>query len=183
MDSRSSLALATVGADVIRATEDLEGRVTLNTVLLAEVGLLGAVDLCELDVLLLEGGGGLLVLGGEGLAVTTPGSEDWEQSQLLVVPPSEAGVGLGQGRERLTLGEDEVVGLDEVAKGVLGQLMDVGVALSRDHAGEGRQQAVAESLVLHVWEWGRGSKGRRRRDNSNSSSLAKQSRLPICQCS
>lgn len=72
----SSLALATVGGDVVKALEDLEGGVALNAVILAEVSLLSAVDLGELDVLLLEGGGSLLVLGCEGLAVTAPGGED-----------------------------------------------------------------------------------------------------------
>lgn len=72
----SSLALALVRGNVVKAAEDLEGGVALNTVLLAEVLLLCAVDLHQLDVLLLEGGGGLLVLGGEGLAVATPGGED-----------------------------------------------------------------------------------------------------------
>lgn len=71
-----SLALTAVGSDVVKATEDLEGGVTLNAVGLAEVSLLSAVDLGEADVLLLEGGGSLLVLGGEGLAVAAPGSED-----------------------------------------------------------------------------------------------------------
>lgn len=72
-----SLALTTVGSDVVKTTEDLEGGVTLNAVGLAEVSLLSAVDLGEADVLLLEGGGSLLVLGGEGLAVAAPGSEDY----------------------------------------------------------------------------------------------------------
>lgn len=80
-DLRSSLTLARVGLDVLEATEDLESGVALNTVVAAEVLLLGAVDLGESDVLLLEAGGSLLVLGGEGLAVTAPGSEDcWERS-------------------------------------------------------------------------------------------------------
>ena len=43
---------------------------------MAELGLLSAVDLGQLDVLLLQLCGGLLVLGGKGLAVTAPGSED-----------------------------------------------------------------------------------------------------------
>ena len=78
---RSGLALASVGSDVLKATEDLEGRVTLNTVVLAEVSLLSAVNLGELDVLLLQGGSSLLVLGGEGLAVAAPGSEDWRRAK------------------------------------------------------------------------------------------------------
>lgn len=80
---RSSLALSSVGRDVVRATEDLEGRVTLNTIVFAEISLLSAVDLGELDVLLLEGGGSLLVLGGEGLAVAAPGGVDcWEKLSI-----------------------------------------------------------------------------------------------------
>lgn len=75
----SSLALALVGRDGVEATEDLEGRVALNAMLLAQLGLLSAVDLGELDVLLLEGGGSLLVLGGKGLAVTAPRGEDWRR--------------------------------------------------------------------------------------------------------
>lgn len=78
----TGLALALVGGDGIEATEDLEGRVTLNTVLLAELSLLSAVDLGELDVLLLEGGGSLLVLGGKGLAVAAPRGEDCRKSLL-----------------------------------------------------------------------------------------------------
>jgi hypothetical protein len=74
---RSSLALTAIGSNAVRATEDLEGGVALNTMLGAELGMLSAVNLDELDALLLEGGGGLLVLGGEGLAVSTPGSVDY----------------------------------------------------------------------------------------------------------
>jgi hypothetical protein len=73
---RSSLALASVGANVLRATENLEGRVTLHTVLAAKVSLFCAVDLGKLDILLLKRGGSFLVLGGEGLAVTAPWGED-----------------------------------------------------------------------------------------------------------
>lgn len=75
-NSRSSLALALVGSDVVKAAEDLESRVALNAMLLAEVGLLCAVDLGDLDVLLLERGGSLLILGGESLAVAAPRGED-----------------------------------------------------------------------------------------------------------
>lgn len=73
---RRCLALALVGGDVLQTTEDLEGRVTLNTVLLAELRLLCAVNLDELDVLLLQGRGGLFVFWGEGLAVAAPWCED-----------------------------------------------------------------------------------------------------------
>ena len=40
--------------------------------LLAEVGLINAVNLGELDALVLQFGGRFLVVGSEGLAVTTP---------------------------------------------------------------------------------------------------------------
>lgn len=75
-DDGSGLARALVGLDVLGATEDLESRVSLHAVALAQLLLLGAVDLGEGDVLVLEGSGGLLVLGREGLAVTAPGRED-----------------------------------------------------------------------------------------------------------
>lgn len=73
---RGCLSLALVGRDVLRATEDLESGVALNTILLAEIGLFCAVDLDELDVLLLQGSGSLFVFWGEGLAVATPWGED-----------------------------------------------------------------------------------------------------------
>lgn len=49
---------------------------------LAQVALLSAVDLDELDVLLLEESGGLLVLRSESLAVTAPGGEDYQATQV-----------------------------------------------------------------------------------------------------
>lgn len=147
---RRSLALASVGSNVVEATEDLEGGVALNTVLLAEVGLLSAVDLGKLDVLLLQRGGSLLVLGGEGLAVAAPWGEDcWTEGSAAEFHES-----IGKGGE-LTLGEDKLVALDEVVEGVLGQLGDVGLALSFGEGGEGGQKASGETLVLHdvgcVW--------------------------------
>lgn len=47
-------------------------RVSLDTIGLAELGLVNAVNLGDLNVLLLERGSGLLVVRGESLAVTTP---------------------------------------------------------------------------------------------------------------
>lgn len=76
-DLRSSFTLTSIRAGVLKATEDLESGVTLNAIRLAKLGLLCAVDLGKLDVLLNQSSGSLLVLGGEGLAVTTPGSVDW----------------------------------------------------------------------------------------------------------
>ena len=50
-------------------------RVSLNTVRLTEVRLIDAVDLSQLDALLLQSGSSLLVMGSESFAVTTPGTE------------------------------------------------------------------------------------------------------------
>ena len=47
-------------------------RVALNAIRLAEVRLVHAVDLCQLDVLLLERGGRFLIVGRKSLAVTAP---------------------------------------------------------------------------------------------------------------
>jgi hypothetical protein len=115
----SSLALARVGSDILKATEDLEGGVTLDAMVFAEVGLLSAVNLGELDVLLLEGCSGLLILGGEGLAVTAPGSKDCGK-KLLATDGGEERLQWG-----LTLSKDEIVGLDELLEGVLGQLVNI----------------------------------------------------------
>jgi hypothetical protein len=60
---RRGLALAAVRGNIVEASEDLEGRVALDTVVTAEVSLLGTVNLGQSNVLLLEGCGGLLVLG------------------------------------------------------------------------------------------------------------------------
>lgn len=65
-------ALGLTGATVVGGgalAEDLEGGVALDAVLLADSLLLGAVDLGELDVLTLEGGGGLLVVGSEAVTL------------------------------------------------------------------------------------------------------------------
>ena len=50
---RSSLPLAFVRGDVFGAAEDLEGWVALDAVGLAKISLLCAVDLYQLDILLL----------------------------------------------------------------------------------------------------------------------------------
>jgi hypothetical protein len=77
-DARSSLALALVGRDVVKATEDLESGVTLDAVLLAEIGLLCAVHLRQLDALVFKLCRGILVLWGKRLAVTAPRGVDWD---------------------------------------------------------------------------------------------------------
>lgn len=50
---------------------------------------------------------------------------------------------------KLTLGENKLVALDKVGKGVLGQLGNVGLALSFGEGGESGQEAGGKTLVLH----------------------------------
>lgn len=50
---------------------------------------------------------------------------------------------------KLTLGEDKLIALDEVVESVLGQLGDVGLALSCGEGGESCQKASCETFVLH----------------------------------
>jgi len=120
---------------VVGAAEDLERGVSLYTEALAQLLLLGAVNLCEGNVLVLELSSGLLVLGSEGLAVATPWCEDWWKSAL-----SLAAAVIGSCR--LTLCEDEIVLLDETIKGVLGEVVDVA------GSSKGCQGSETES-VLH----------------------------------
>lgn len=75
---RSRLPGARVGSDVVEATEHLECWVTFDAVLLAEIGLLGAVDFDERNVLFLQSGGSLLVLWSQSLAVAAPRCKDFE---------------------------------------------------------------------------------------------------------
>lgn len=49
----------------------------------------------------------------------------------------------------LTLSENKAVGLDEVLEGSLGQLSDVGLAISSGNSSKGGQKAGGEALVLH----------------------------------
>lgn len=67
---RSSLTRALVSDNVVGAAEDLECRVAFNTIGLAQLGLLCAVNFGQLNVLLFESSGSLLVFGGQGFAVT-----------------------------------------------------------------------------------------------------------------
>jgi len=83
-DNGSGLARALVGLDIVGTAEQLESRVSLHAVALAQLLLLGAVNLCERNLLVLELSSGLLVLGGEGLAVAAPGREDYEEISMVV---------------------------------------------------------------------------------------------------
>ena len=59
------------GRGVVKAAEDLESWVALHAILLAEVGLFCAVNLGQLDVLLLQCGCSFLVLRRKCFAVST----------------------------------------------------------------------------------------------------------------
>ena len=50
-------------------------RVATDVILLTKVCFVNAVDLCELDTLFFQLGGGFLVMGSESLTVTTPANE------------------------------------------------------------------------------------------------------------
>lgn len=51
---------------------------------------------------------------------------------------------------QLTLGEDQVVGLDEVVKGLASELGDVRVVGGSDQASKGGEEAETNALVLHL---------------------------------
>lgn len=55
--------------------ENADSRVSLNTMLLAQVGFVDTVDLGNLDVLFFECGGSKLVFGSKGFAVATPSGD------------------------------------------------------------------------------------------------------------
>jgi hypothetical protein len=143
---RGSLALTSVGSNVVGATEDLEGGITLDSIGGAELGFFGAVDLSELDVLLLQRRSSLLVLGGEGLAVTAPGSVDCLGDRLAIallsLIPNSSSVPV------LTFSENEIVRLDEFIESGLGKLRDVR-ALSL-HQGKSSSQKAESSLEKHL---------------------------------
>ncbi len=81
-DDAVSLAVAVVVRGAAGA-EDLEGGEALDAVLGAQLVLLGAVDLGELDAVGDELGGRLFVLGSERLAVTAPGRKELDEHQGL----------------------------------------------------------------------------------------------------
>ena len=99
-DNGSGLARALVGLDVVDAAEQLKGRVSLHAVALAQLLLLGAVDLCKGNVLVLQLGSGLLVLGGEGLAVTAPGCEDYAKVSIAIDKLDYKATYIQPGRDR-----------------------------------------------------------------------------------
>lgn len=95
-DLRLGLAGTGVGLGVLGTTENLESRVAIDRVVAAQVLLHGAVNLGHRDVLALQLGSGLLILGGEGLAVTAPGCVELSENQGVFVDEVLEGVG-GQG--------------------------------------------------------------------------------------
>lgn len=78
MSLRLSFPRARVASRVVHATEDLESWVSLDALLLAKVGFLGTVNLCQCDSLLLQSSGSFFILGGQSFAVTAPRCKDCE---------------------------------------------------------------------------------------------------------
>jgi hypothetical protein len=96
-DDTVSLARALVFA-VLAIAVDLKGRVALNALGLAEIGFLNAIDLGQLNVLVLEGGGSLLVVRGEGFAMSTPWRKELDEDEGFVLQGGLEGRG-GEGQD------------------------------------------------------------------------------------
>lgn len=94
----------------------LDVRIASNAVRVAKLALGNAVNLGDGNALVLEGGSGRLVLGSEGLAVTTPGvsvSNYWLQFRAERVPRSEE------------FNKDEVLLVHDGVEVVGGQVNDI----------------------------------------------------------
>lgn len=83
-DVRRRFAGTAVGFCRIHTTEDLDGRVTLDVVLLTQIRLRCAVDLDQRDVFFLELGGSCLILGSKGFAVTAPRREKFRKHKRML---------------------------------------------------------------------------------------------------
>lgn len=83
-DLRRRLSGTRICLDVVRAPEDFDGRISLDSIVLAEITLGRAVDLDQRDVLLFQRCCGLFVLGSESLAVATPRSKELGQHQIVL---------------------------------------------------------------------------------------------------
>lgn len=94
-DLRLRLTSSPVRLGILRAPENLHGRVTLDPIISAQVLFGSAVDLDERDVLPLQFGGSLLILGGQSLAMTAPGGKEFGQDQVVLLHESAESV-LGQ---------------------------------------------------------------------------------------
>lgn len=60
---RIGVSLTGIRGNVVRAAEDLESGITLDTVRRAQISLFGAIDLRQVNVLVFEGSGCLFIFG------------------------------------------------------------------------------------------------------------------------
>jgi hypothetical protein len=65
--------------------EDLQSRISLNTMCLTQVRLFNAVDFGQLDALFFEYSGRLFVVRSKRLAVPTPWREEFDEDEFLRV--------------------------------------------------------------------------------------------------
>ena len=163
---RGLLSLSAIWFNVFHVpSEDLECRVPIDLQVRAEVCLLSAVDLCELNVLLLQLGGGLFIFRCQGLAVTAPwckncnakrkwsaarnkniddGNADRWQDAAKVIPPATTDwvdALDGGGIQRYSTGQhtfskNQIILVYERLKCVLLQLRDI----AGSHRGSGDQK-------------------------------------------
>lgn len=98
-------------------------RVSLDALGLAELSMLNAVDFCKLDVLFLEGSGGLLVVGGKSFAMAAPGGKELDQ--------------------------DDGIRVDELIEVGSGKSDDIRVGVGKDAGGE-RQEGGGRKET-HDW--------------------------------
>lgn len=82
-DLRRSFSSALVRLDVVKTTEDLDGRIAFDTVLLAQVGLDGTVNLGQGDVLLFQLCGSFFILWCQSLAVATPRRKEFCEHEVV----------------------------------------------------------------------------------------------------
>ena len=80
---RWSFPCTAVRGDLVRPSEDLEGRVSLNTIVLAQITLLCAIHLHQWNVLLLQCRRSLLILGRKSLAVSAPWCKDYVDTLVM----------------------------------------------------------------------------------------------------
>lgn len=119
--SRRRLPSPLIRLRILQATEDLDGRISFNAILLAQIRLLCTIDLGQRNALLLELGCRLLVLGRQSLAVAAPRREELREHEIVRRDEFLEGIGLevvdvgGRGERR---GADETQGqLGEAAHG------------------------------------------------------------------
>ena len=95
----------------------LRVRVALNTIRLAKLGLIYAINLCDLDALLEKGRGSLLIMRSQSLAVSAP---------VVKVSRHQSDVKLQNALPWCKeLDKDERLGVDDCIKVCGGQVNDI----------------------------------------------------------